>query len=477
VIARTDVRRWLRLPALLLAAGALAGCATVASVDRSIAQAADIARERAGVEARPIASVDEQRALAAEVERLLAAPLSADDAVRIGVLHSPGFQALLQDSAAAMAAAVQSGRPLNPTFAFERMVRGGEVEIGRLLSLQVLNLLTWPSRAQLAELRVEQRQITLAGDIVGRAAEVRKAWVEAVAARQTLAYWRDVLSAAEAGAELARRMQGVGNFSRLQRAREQAFYAETAMQVARAERANLAAREALVRLLGLDRAQAARLQVPARLPDLPPAPREPVAVTQAMLEQRLDVQAAQRALEHVERVGGLTRVDSVLGELEFGIARNSATGEPLQRGFELKLPIPVFDAGDARRAESGAATRAAVERLRQTLVDAHSQTAEAYGAYRTAHDLARHFRDEIVPLRQTILDESLLRYNGMLIGVFELLASAREQVGAVIQAIDAQRAYWVAEATLQNILIGRAEPLARLLEPAAPAPAAGAKPH
>ena len=475
--ARPTARRGMRLLALLLGAGVLAGCATVATVDRSITQATDIARERAGVQTRVVDAGDAQREVAAEVDRLLAAPLSADDAVRIGMLHSPGLQALLQDSAATMAASVQGGRPLNPSFAFERMVRGGEVEIGRLLSVQVLNLLTWPARSQLAGLRIEQGQIALASDIVGRAADLRKAWVEAVVARQTLAYWREVLIAAEASAELARRMQGVGNFSRLQRAHKQVFYAETATRVARAEQANLAAREALVRLLGLDRAQAARLQLPARLPELPPAPREPVSVTQAMLQQRLDVQAARLALGQAARQGELTRVDSVLDHVELGIARNRETGEPLQRGFELKLPIPILDSGDARRAQAGAASRAAAERLRQTIVDAHSQTAEAYGAYRTAHDLARHYRDEIVPLRQTILDENLLRYNGMLISIFELLSSAREQVGAVIQAIDAQRAFWLADATLQNTLIGRPEPLARLFEPASPAAAAGAAPH
>jgi outer membrane protein TolC len=43
----------------------------------------------------------------------------------------------------------------------------------------------------------------------------------------------------------------------------------------------------------------------------------------------------------------------------------------------------------------------------------------------------------------------LLRYNGMLIGVFELLADAREQVAAVNAYIDALRDYWLAEADLQ----------------------------
>ena len=60
-----------------------------------------------------------------------------------------------------------------------------------------------------------------------------------------------------------------------------------------------------------------------------------------------------------------------------------------------------------------------------------------------------------MPLRKTIAEENVLRYNGMLIGVFELLADSREQIGSVIQAIDAQRDFWLADAALQATLIGR----------------------
>ena len=49
----------------------------------------------------------------------------------------------------------------------------------------------------------------------------------------------------------------------------------------------------------------------------------------------------------------------------------------------------------------------------------------------------------------------LLRYNGMLKSVFELLADAREQVMAVNGAIEAQRDFWMAEADLQMALIGK----------------------
>jgi outer membrane protein TolC len=49
----------------------------------------------------------------------------------------------------------------------------------------------------------------------------------------------------------------------------------------------------------------------------------------------------------------------------------------------------------------------------------------------------------------------VLRYNGMLIGVFELLAETREQIAAVIAAIDAQQQFWLADAALSSTLIGK----------------------
>jgi outer membrane protein TolC len=101
---------------------------------------------------------------------------------------------------------------------------------------------------------------------------------------------------------------------------------------------------------------------------------------------------------------------------------------------------------------------------------------EAYGAYRTAWDVARHHRDEIVPLRQRIAEENVLRYNGMLIGVFDLLADARVQIGTVANSIEALRDFWVARADLDMALIGKPS-----LAPPAAGPgrgtAGGAAPH
>ena len=105
----------------------------------------------------------------------------------------------------------------------------------------------------------------------------------------------------------------------------------------------------------------------------------------------------------------------------------------------------------------------------QTAIEARSEVREAYGAWRSAYDIAHHHQYEIVPLRKQIAEENLLRYNGMLIGVFELLADARLQIASVNAAIEAKRDFWIAQADLDMALIGKPS----LMPSAGPASAAG----
>lgn len=451
-------RHHLRLTALATATALLAGCASI-DPDREVALANESQRAftQGGL---ALARDDAQRAARAQAaERLLAQPLTQADAVQLALTHSPALQALLVRHVADLAAADQGGRIANPVFSFERVRSGDELEIGRLLSFSLLDLLTLPQRQALARQQQAQQRVQLAGAVVDQVGAVRQAWVRAVAAQQSLAHARQVQQAADAGAELARRMQQAGNFSRLQRARQQAFYADATARLALAQHAATATREALVRQLGLDDAQATRLRLPDRLPDLPAQPRPAQEVSAAAREQRLDWQLARLQLASAGRAQQLDLVNSLV-DVEAGVIRNTTmhdgTGERSHaRGWELSLRLPVFDWGSARRAQMNAQSLAAVHQVEAVGRAASSQLRESYSAYRTSWDLARHYRDEVVPLRKAISEENQLRYNGMFIGVFELLADTREQVAGVIAAIDAQQQFWLADAALSAALVGR----------------------
>jgi len=104
---------------------------------------------------------------------------------------------------------------------------------------------------------------------------------------------------------------------------------------------------------------------------------------------------------------------------------------------------------------------------------ARSEAREAYFGWRTAYDLARHYREEVVPLRRFIGDEMLLRYNGMLSSVWDLLGEIRQQSLSVNQALEAQRDFWLADADLQLTLTATSPgALTQLRGNAAVAPAA-----
>lgn len=430
---------------------ALSGCATF-SEDGGLNRVSEMTQARTGLPVQRIQPAGDPGAVPDAVRQLLAEPLTADSAVQAALLNNPALQASLAELGIAEADLVQAGRMRNPGFSFGRLRSGDEVEIERSILFDLAGLVTLPLRRNIEARRFEQATLQAASQAVQLAADTRRAYFNAVAAQQAAQYMEQVQASAEAGAELGRRMAQVGNWSKLDQAREQAFYADATAQVARTRHHATAAREQLARLLGSTASAAIRL--PERLPDLPKAPAEPGNVEQQAMEQRLDVQMARLGTQATASALELTRATGFLNVFEVGYQNKSETGEPRANGYEIELVLPVFDWGGARTARAEAAYMQAVHRTADVAVRARSQVREAYSAYRTTYDLARHYRDEVVPLRKRISDEMLLRYNGMLVSVFELLADARDQINSVSAAIEAQREFWIAETALQAAING-----------------------
>jgi len=407
-----------------------------------------------------LAQTEEQRAeMNRLAEELLQKPVSQSDAVLLALANSPGLQAMLAQNWSDAARAAQNGRIPNPVFSFERLLSAGELELSGMIAFGLLDLLTLPQRSGVAQRMIDQTQLQLTSEVIDHITQVRQAWVKAVAARQSLFYARQVHDTAEASAEMARLLQSAGNFNRIQRARQQSFYADATTKWATAQHAATAAQEELIRLFGLTDAQANRLQLPDRLPDLPKEPLSPEQAGNSTSKTRLDIRLAQAEYEAAAKVQGLNLFTSFT-DIELGLryesVKDRADGhKTIRRGYEVSVRLPIFDWGDNQRDAMNARTLAAAYRLEATVRSAGSNLRQSYSAYRTTYDIARHYRDEIVPLRKAISEENLLRYNGMLIGVFELLADSRDQINSVIAAIDAEQQFWLADAALQASMIGR----------------------
>ena len=452
---RPQVRlRTLRL-APLAAAVLLAACAPL-QTRQSLQAVSAITQPHTGAPLQLQRDAAQRQDAQAHIDALLSKPLSADDAVRAALLGSPALQALIAQAQADSAVSTQGARLANPVLGFERLlIGGGGVEITRSLSVGLLDLLTAPTRSRINAARQQQLRLRLASEVLRTATLARMAWVRAVSARQTAAYDHDVMDAAQATATLASRMQQAGNFTKLDAAQQGLFAADSQLRLTRAELAATQSREALVRALGLPPEQAERLTLPAQLPAVPNRP--PAAVQQALqaaLDARLDVQLARADYAAQAQAAGLVRHTSLIEHVELGGVHKTYSDAAPQNGFDLSLPLPLFDLGDARR--SAAADRVLAARNRATAIarSAASQLREADALRRSAWQQQRLSQEQIAPLAQTVLDESQLRYNGMLIGVFQLVAAAQTQVQAVREAIAAQRDYWLADAAWHSARLG-----------------------
>jgi outer membrane protein TolC len=412
-----------------------------------------VARKRVNKDVKWQRDDDARGSVRSTVTTILASPLSADNAVQVALLNNPGLQATYAELGIAEADLVQAGRMTNPHFAYLRTSEGGARKLEWALTFPIVDLLTMPLRTRIEGRRFEQVKLAVAGRMLDVATMTRNSWIDAVAAEERVRYLEQVKTAAEASAELASRMEGAGNFNRLDRMREEVFHAETAARLARTRQAAVAGRERLTRLMGLS-GDDVGFQLPERMPDLPADKPEFREIEARAMTERLDVRAA--ALETGSLAGslGLTRATRFINVLEFGPAATKEDPEPWKRGFEVSLQLPIFDWGGARVAKAEAIYMQALHRVAETAVNARSEVREAYSAYHIAYDTAKRYRDEIVPLRKKIAEENMLRYNGMLISVFDLLADAREQVGVVIAYMEALRGFWISESDLQAAFNG-----------------------
>jgi outer membrane protein TolC len=435
--------------ALGLSAIFLAGCASLSS-DGGLNDVSSLTQNRIGQAAQFKKDISNNDV---HIQALLGKPLTVESAVQIALLNNSALKASFAELGVAEADFVQAGRMRNPGFSFGRISGGGDAEIDRSVMFDIAGLLTLPTRTRIEKGRFEQAKLQAAAQAVQLASDTRRAYFTAVAAAQSAAFAEQVRGAAEASSDLAERMSKAGNWSKLDQARERAFYQDAVTQLAKTRHEATASREQLIRLLGLWGAQQ-EFVLPNRLPDLPAQPQDMNNAEAQAMSQRLDVLSARRENEATASALGLTKATAFINVFDAGYANKSTTGLPRENGYQVSLELPIFDWGGARVARAEALYMQSVHRTTETAVKARSEVREAYSAYRTTYDIARHYRDDVVPLKKKISDEVLLRYNGMLASVFELLADSREQLASVNTAIETQRDFWIAETKLQTAING-----------------------
>ncbi|MBF9235165.1 TolC family protein [Microvirga sp. BT350] len=445
----------------------LAGCASF-SPDAGLSIAQTVTREEIGKDVVKTTS-DADAALAQmRVESQLKKPLTPDSAVQIALLKNRGLQAAFNDLGVSEAAYVEATLPPRPIFVLSRLSGGLELEIERQILIGLFELATLPARAAIAEQRFRAAQFRTAEAVLRLAAETRRQYYQAIAVNQQVAFLEQALATAEATSQLAQQLGESGALNKLEQAREHAFYVELGAQLARARIDQKVARERLTRQLGLW-GRDIDFRLPNALPPLPASLASAKDIERQALERRVDLQALRTDLNAVAGQYGLTNATRFISDIELaGLSKydrktfinvddgkTEVTRDKLnRRGLEIAFQIPIYDFGATGVRNAEETYMAAANRVAERAVNIRSEAREAYSRYRGHYDLARLYQSRVVPLRQTIQDESLLQYSGMLVDVSQLIIDARARILSNVDAINARRDFWIASTDLKAALVG-----------------------
>jgi outer membrane protein TolC len=441
---------------LLLSALGLSGCASF-SPDGGMTVVSDLANETIKKDVAFVRSADDAERTGGAVKRLLSRVLTVDSAVQVALLNNRGLQAAYNELALAETSLVQQSLPPNPTFSLSRISGDGASEVERQVVGDILALATLPFRSDIERDRFRQAQLKAALETLRLAADVRRTYYRAVAANELAGVLAEAKSTAEATANLARKLGETGSINKLDQAREQVFYAEVTADLATVRQTAASARERLARLMGLWDGDLG-FRIPDKLPSLPRRPSALPAIESDAIGHRIDLQIARIELAALAKALDLTQATRFVTLLEVaGIDRRTRDPETppfRERGFDVAFQIPIFDGGEVRVRQATATYSLAFNRLTEKAINIRSEARDAYRAYRSTYDVARHYEREVLPLRAIITDEMRLQLSSMQVDVFALLTEERQRIASLRAAIDAKRNFWLAQSDLQVAVNG-----------------------
>ncbi|MEZ5871737.1 MAG: TolC family protein [Nitratireductor sp.] len=397
--------------------------------------------------------------------------------MQVALLNNKGLQAAYAQVGISAAEVWQQALPENPKISIGVLGInapgfGAWRSLEGLLASNLLRLLTSEKRMAIADAEFQVAQLRAIEETLRVANLTRRAWIKAVAAFEVVIHLNQAQQAADAASELAQKLGESGALAKAGQAREHAFFAELTGQKAKARLAAQLAKEELARAMGLWGDQL-NFFVPDYLPKLPPKTGTPAEIEAVALANRVDLQIAKLELETLAQRYGLTQATRYVTDLGLlaGIEREKEIDteyelvggnleETTKRSkvntgiVEVDFAIPIFDSGEARLRKAELAYRQAANVLAQKAVDIRSQARSSLFAVKATHDIARHYRNSVLPLRVVIEEEGLLTYNGMITNTFELLADTRARIATVLMSGEALRDYWIAEADLAAAVIG-----------------------
>lgn len=446
------------LTALVAVLAVTAGCAS-SSINGDVRRVRDLSR----MDRLPrVAGADVDPVAAADARRLLSKPLDADTAVRVALLNNRELRAALREMGIARGRLIQAGLLPNPVVEAELLPeRNTPLELR--VEYDLTGALLAPSRASAEEPELEAARYRAAGAVLELGYKVRVAFYALQSAEQRLAISQKVLDGYAAARDTARALLQAGNVPELEAVTQEADYERARIRVAELELEAATQRERVQRLLGTHGTDAS-WKVRGELPAAPKEPSIPRDLETRALRASLGLAETRHRLEGLSRRAGFSRTSGWLPDVSVDVhalvgETDEDAGAPRERdvrfGAGVSIGLPLFDRHQGTTLSLESEFDAEMERFYGMAIDVRSAAREARARVASAHARARQYEDVIVPAEKRVTEHTLLQYNAMQLGIFELLAARRAELDGRLAEVETRREYWSAVAELEALLAGK----------------------
>ncbi len=272
-----------------------------------------------------------------------------------------------------------------------------------------------------------------------------KLWLEAVSAKEQLNIQQRIAEAASVSLELAKRMEKVGNWGRNRLIDVEIGYQSARNQLLLADQAAFNSRQKLFAQVGSEH---------WRLPSALPKPTSLAGLSELvtpleqqladMLARHLQFGLLEKEAQYYERIAGPAMLEQWRKHLD----------EMLSASPSWTSAIPTRDRTKIlwnHDLEKAIKARAEVLRLS---IKIKSDLQQAREHLRAAHTQASDILNKLQNLYGSAEEEALVRYNGMFISTWDLIAKAQAKMQSELAVAQAKQSFWIALTDLRALLAG-----------------------
>lgn len=395
----------------------------------------------------------------ADVRTLIEQPLDANSAVRVALLNNRELRAQLRELGIVSGQLLTAGLIANPTFEVELLPeRDSKYELR--VEYDVTSLIMAPLLRSAATYDLEAARLSAAGAVVQLGYDVRTRFYALQGAEQSLRFAQQSLDALAAARDAAQALVEAGNIAQLDASSQIAAYERARVSVAKMELEVAEHREEVQRALGLHGEQTA-WRIESTLASVPEELTVADDIERQALEQNLDLRAAHKRLEGLARQSGVVRTRAWLPEVAADVhvlrtkSEDAGDDDQWRWGGGVSVQVPLFDRGQGRLRGVEARFDAAMERYQGLAVNLRSAARDARNRLVSSHARAKQYQAVILPAQRAVMEQTLLQYNAMQVGVFQLLEARRELLDVELDYVGTLREYWTSIAEIEALSQGR----------------------